>query len=77
MPRKRNRDDVLRTLFRASGYLKPYKPQLAGVFAIILLFTASSLAFPRLMGKIIDCTTQPNGWAPSTPRSLSSARWRR
>src|ERR1700728_1440509 len=63
MPRKRSRDDVLRTLFRASGYLRPYKAQLAGVFAIILLFTASSLAFPRLMGKIIDCTTQPNGWA--------------
>ncbi len=63
MPRKRSRDEVLRTLVRASGYLRPYKTQLVGVFAIILLFTASSLAFPRLMGKIIDCTTQPNGWS--------------
>jgi len=63
MPRKRSRDEVFGTLIRASGYLKPYKPQLAGVFAIILLFTASSLAFPRLMGKIIDCTTKPNGWS--------------
>jgi subfamily B ATP-binding cassette protein MsbA len=63
MPRKRSRDEVLGTLVRASRYLQPYKAQMVGVFAIILLFTASSLAFPRLMGKIIDCTTKPNGWS--------------
>ena len=63
MPRKRSRDEVLGTLGRASRYLRPYKAHLAGVFAIIILFTACSLAFPRLMGAIIDCTTKPNGWS--------------
>ncbi|HEX4139940.1 MAG TPA: ABC transporter ATP-binding protein [Candidatus Methylacidiphilales bacterium] len=63
MPRKRNRDEVLGTLVRAGAYLKPYKLQLAGVLATILVFTASSLAFPRLMGMIIDQTTKPNGWS--------------
>ncbi len=63
MPRKRSRDEVLGTLLRASRYLRPYRPQLMGVGAIILLFTACSLAFPRLMGFIIDATTRPNGWS--------------
>jgi subfamily B ATP-binding cassette protein MsbA len=63
MPRKRSRDEVLGTLVRAGGYLKPYKLQLVGIFGIILLFTGCSLVFPRLMGAIIDCTTKPNGWS--------------
>jgi subfamily B ATP-binding cassette protein MsbA len=62
--RKRTRDEVLGILVRASGYLKPYKPQLASAFAFILLFTLCSLAFPYLMGRIIDNTTKPNGWYP-------------
>jgi subfamily B ATP-binding cassette protein MsbA len=67
MPRKRSRDQVLGTLYRASGYLRPYALQLAGVFGIILIFTVSSLAFPRLTGKIIDHATKPNGWQAIVP----------
>jgi ATP-binding cassette, subfamily B, bacterial MsbA len=67
MPRKRTRDEVLGTLVRASGYLKPYKLQLVGVLATILVYTGSSLSFPWLMGKIIDRTTKPNGWAMIVP----------
>ncbi len=67
MPRKRSRDEVLGTLYRASGYLRPYKLQLAGVLATILVYTAASLAFPSLMGMIIDRTTKPNGGAMSIP----------
>ncbi len=63
MSRKRSRVEVMGTLVRASAYLRPYKAQLAGVFLIILLFTACSLAFPRLLGKIIDDTAKPNGWS--------------
>jgi subfamily B ATP-binding cassette protein MsbA len=63
MPRKRTREETLGTLVRASRYLQPYKPQLIGVLAIIVLFTASSLAFPWLMGNIIDRTSKPNGWS--------------
>jgi len=55
------------TLVRASAYLAPYKPQLAAAFGFILLFTLCSLAFPFLMGKIIDFTTKPNGWNSIVP----------
>ncbi len=48
-------------------YLKPYKLQLAGVLATVLVFTVSSLAFPRLMGMIIDRTTKPEGWSLIVP----------
>ena len=65
MPRhKRSRDEVLGILVRASAYLKPYRPQLAMAFGFIVLFTLCSLAFPYLMGRIIDYTTKPNGWYP-------------
>jgi subfamily B ATP-binding cassette protein MsbA len=70
MSHKRSRDEVMGTLVRASAYLRPYKAQLAGVFFIILLFTACSLAFPRLMGKIIDHATRPNGWSAIVPLLL-------
>ena len=63
MPRKRSRDEVAGTLLRASVYLKPYKAQLAGVFLLIVLVTVCSLAFPRLMGKIIDQVAKPDGWS--------------
>ncbi|HEX4139836.1 MAG TPA: ABC transporter ATP-binding protein, partial [Candidatus Methylacidiphilales bacterium] len=67
MPRKRSRDETFGTLFRASRYLRPYKAQLVGVFGIILLFTACSLAFPRLMGMIVDRASHPNGWSEIVP----------
>jgi len=67
MPRKRSRDEVLGTLVRAAGYLKPYKLQLACVCALIIVFTLCSLAFPRITGKIIDHATKPNGWHAIVP----------
>jgi subfamily B ATP-binding cassette protein MsbA len=60
--RKRTRDEVLGTLVRASAYLVPYRGRLAIAFGLILVFTLCSLAFPFLMGKIIDFTTKPGGW---------------
>ena len=67
MARKRSRDQVLGTLLRASGYLKPYKLQLFGVFLLIIVFTLCSLAFPRITGKIIDHATKPDGWSAILP----------
>ena len=67
MPRKRTRDQVLGTLLRASAYLKPYKLQLTGVFALIIVFTLCSLAFPRISGKIIDHAPKPDGWSAIVP----------
>jgi subfamily B ATP-binding cassette protein MsbA len=54
MPRKRSRDEVLGTLARASVYLRPYRLALTGVFLLIVAFSLISLAFPALMGWIID-----------------------
>ena len=73
MPRKRSQSETWSTLYRASGYLKPYKAPLTGVFLIILLFTACSLAFPRLTGKIIDDATKPNGWPAIVPLLIAYA----
>jgi subfamily B ATP-binding cassette protein MsbA len=68
MPRrKRSRDEVVGTLFRASAYLTPYKLQLLAAFGFIILFTLCSLAFPFLMGRIIDATTKPDGWHAIIP----------
>jgi subfamily B ATP-binding cassette protein MsbA len=67
MPRKRSRDEVLGTLVRASGYLKPYKLQLLGVFGLIVVATLCSLSFPRITGKVIDHATKPNGWPAIVP----------
>ena len=67
MPRKRSRDEVLGTLIRASGYLKPYKLQLTGVFGLIVVVTLCSLSFPRIVGKIIDHATKPEGWPAIVP----------
>ena len=55
------------TLLRASRYLRPYKLQLSGVFALIIIVTVCSLAFPIIMGKIIDFATKPNGWSHVLP----------
>ncbi|MEI9999404.1 MAG: ABC transporter transmembrane domain-containing protein [Verrucomicrobiota bacterium] len=41
--------------------------QLAGVFALIILFTFCSLAFPRLTGMVLDDATKPNGWSRIEP----------
>jgi subfamily B ATP-binding cassette protein MsbA len=73
MGRKRSRDEVLGTLLRASAYLKPYKAQLTGVFSLILLFTVCSLAFPRIMGKIVDLAIKPNGWPAIVPLLIAYA----
>jgi subfamily B ATP-binding cassette protein MsbA len=54
MPRKRSRAEVLGTLGRASVYLRPYRLRLAGVFALIIVFSLISLVFPALTGWIID-----------------------
>jgi subfamily B ATP-binding cassette protein MsbA len=62
MPRKRSRDEILGTLVRASGYLKPYKLQLFGVFLLIVVVTLCSLSFPCLTGKIIDLANKHNSW---------------
>ena len=67
MSRKRSRDEVLGTLVRASAYLKPYKLQLTGVFALIVVVTICSLSFPCLTGKIIDQATKPHGWTAIIP----------
>jgi len=67
MPRKRSRDEVLGTLVRASAYLKPYKLQLFGVFLLIVVVTFCSLSFPRIVGKIIDHATKPDGWPSIVP----------
>jgi subfamily B ATP-binding cassette protein MsbA len=61
--RKRSRDEVFGILLRASQYLKPYKLQLAGVGGLILFIAVCSLAFPAIMGRIIDYTSRPNGWS--------------
>jgi subfamily B ATP-binding cassette protein MsbA len=73
MPRKHSRSEISATLLRASAYLKPYKAQLVGVFALILLFTVCSLAFPRLTGKIIDLAIKPNGWSAIVPLLIAYA----
>src|SRR5947208_1748889 len=70
MPRKRSRDEVMGTLIRASAYLRPFKARLIGVFCLILIFTLCSLSFPRLMGKIIDHATKPDGWSAIVPLLL-------
>jgi subfamily B ATP-binding cassette protein MsbA len=44
----------LGTLLRASVFLRPYKPQLACVFLLIILVSLFSLVFPALTGWIID-----------------------
>jgi subfamily B ATP-binding cassette protein MsbA len=67
MPRRRSRDEVWGTLVRASGYLRPYKAQMLSVFGAILVGTVSSLAFPRLMGRIIDDAIRPGGWSALFP----------
>ncbi len=67
MARKRTRDEVLGTLIRASAYLRPYKLQLAGVFGLIVVVTLCSLSFPRIVGKIIDHATKPDGWPAIVP----------
>jgi subfamily B ATP-binding cassette protein MsbA len=67
MPRHRSRDEVLGTLVRASGFLKPYKFQLLGVFGLLILVAGCSLAFPRITGKIIDHATRPDGWPAIIP----------
>jgi ATP-binding cassette, subfamily B, bacterial MsbA len=67
MPRKRTSDEMGKTLLRAGRYLKPYKLQLFGVFALIVVVTICSLGFPIIMGKIIDLATKPNGWSRILP----------
>jgi subfamily B ATP-binding cassette protein MsbA len=67
MARKRTRDEVLGTLVRASAYLVPYKGPLAAAFGFIVLFTLCSLAFPFLLGKIVDFAVKPNGWSSIVP----------
>jgi subfamily B ATP-binding cassette protein MsbA len=67
MAHKRTRDEVLGTLIRASSFLRPYKLQLAGVFGLIVVVTLCSLSFPRIVGKIIDHATKPNGWPAIAP----------
>lgn len=67
MARKRSRDEVLGTLIRASGYMKPYKLQLAGVALLIGVVTSCSLTFPLLTGRIVDFAIKPNGWAHIVP----------
>jgi len=54
MARKHSRSEILGTLLRASVYLRPYKPQLACVFLLIILVSVFSLVFPTLTGWIID-----------------------
>jgi ATP-binding cassette, subfamily B, bacterial MsbA len=67
MPRTRSRDEVFGTLVRASTYLKPYKLQLSGVFALIVVVTVCSLAFPVMQGKIVDYASKPGGWIHILP----------
>jgi ATP-binding cassette, subfamily B, bacterial MsbA len=71
MSRKRSRDEVLGTLFRASTFLKPYKLPLLGVFLLIVVVTLCSLSFPRIVGKIIDHATKPGGWPAIVPLLLA------
>jgi len=67
MAKKRSRDEVLGTLIRASAFLRPYKLQLSGVFGLIVVVTLCSLSFPRIVGKIIDHATKPEGWPAIVP----------
>ena len=66
-PRKRSRAEMAGTLRRASVYLRPYRGTLAGVFCLIILVSLFQLAFPRLMGWIVDDARHPDGWARIVP----------
>jgi len=70
MARKRSRDEILGTLVRSSVFLKPYKLQLSGVFALIVVVTLASLAFPCLSGRIIDDAANSRGWSAIFPLLL-------
>jgi subfamily B ATP-binding cassette protein MsbA len=65
MPRKHSRSEISGTLLRASVFLRPYKPQLACVFLLIITVSIFSLVFPTLTGWIIDLT---NG---NRPRNMT------
>jgi len=63
MPRrKHSRAEMVTILRRASAYLKPYTRDLVVVFCLIIIYSVLSLLFPRLMGKIVDAVSRPNGW---------------
>jgi len=68
--RKHSRAEVLSTLLRASVYLRPYKRQLGLVFILIILVSLFSLAFPRIVGRVVDHATHPNGWEQIKPLLL-------
>jgi len=68
--RKHSREEVLSTLLRASVYLRPYKRQLGLVFFLIILVSLFSLAFPRIVGRVVDHATHPNGWEQIKPLLL-------
>jgi subfamily B ATP-binding cassette protein MsbA len=54
MARKHSRSEILGTLLRASVFLRPYKSRLTCVFLLIIVVSLFSLAFPALMGWVID-----------------------
>jgi subfamily B ATP-binding cassette protein MsbA len=68
--RKRSRSEMIGTLRRASLYLRPYRLQLACVFLLIILVSAASLVFPRIVGRVVDLSTHPNGWSQIKPLLL-------
>ena len=65
--RKRSSAEMSGTLRRASVYLRPYRGTLFGVFFLIILVSVFQLAFPRLMGWIVDDARHPDGWPRIVP----------
>jgi ABC-type multidrug transport system fused ATPase/permease subunit len=64
MPRnKRTRAEVLGILGRASAYLRPYIKELACTFVLIAIVSLCSIAYPPLVGWIIDDATKPGMWS--------------
>ncbi|MCE0482776.1 MAG: ABC transporter ATP-binding protein/permease [Methylacidiphilales bacterium] len=65
MPRrKRTRAEVMGILGRASAYLRPYTRDLVVTFFLIFAVSFCSIAYPPIVGKVIDHATHFSGWAP-------------
>jgi len=61
--RKRSRAEIMGTLLRASGYLKPYTGRLTIVVVLIFAVTACTLSTPWIMGRVADLAITPGSWS--------------
>ena len=60
---KRTRAEVMGILGRASAYLRPYTRDLVITFCLIIVVSLCSIAYPPIVGKVIDRATHAGTWS--------------